>query len=84
MTARAAVLVALALTALTAASAAAHSRDHPACDSNPVQILLEASADRNATRGVDQTPLEVAESCSNPSERDDIVSMLREAGATGP
>ena len=45
-----------------------------------VRPLLEYGADPNATRGLDQTPLEVAESCSNASERDNIVRMLREAG----
>ena len=49
-----------------------------------VRVLLEYGADPNATRGLDQTPLEVAESCSNASERDNIVRMLREAGAREP
>ena len=49
-----------------------------------VRALLEYGADPNATRGLDQTPLEVAESCSNASERDNIVRMLREAGAREP
>ncbi|MDE2981501.1 MAG: ankyrin repeat domain-containing protein [Gemmatimonadota bacterium] len=49
-----------------------------------VRALLEYGADPNARRGLDQTPLEVAESCSNASERDNIVRMLREAGATSP
>ncbi len=48
-----------------------------------VRPLLEYGADPNATRGLDQTPLEVAESCSG-SERDNIVRMLREAGAREP
>ena len=54
------------------------------CRQMLVRTLLEHGADPNATRNLGQTPLEVAESCSNASGRDNIVRMLREAGATGP
>jgi len=46
--------------------------------------LLEYGADPNAERGLRETPLEAAESCANASERDNIVGMLREAGAGEP
>ena len=46
-----------------------------------VRPLLEHGADPNAKTGLDETPLEAAESCSYASERDNIVRMLREAGA---
>ena len=78
MTARCVVLAALALTALAVAPAAAQ------CRQLLVRALLEYGADPNATRGLDQTPLEVAESCSNASVRGSIVRVLREAGAQEP
>ena len=48
-----------------------------------VRPLLEYGADPNAER-LAVTPLELAERCTNASERDNIVGMLREAGAREP
>ena len=78
MTARGEVLAALAVTGLAVAPAAAQ------CRQLLVRTLVKYGADPNATRGLDQTPLEVAESCSNASERGNIVRMLRGAGAREP